>query len=84
VHASDFSLLPLILPLFVFYTILKPLDRKFAVLFCKNSVRKFRSIPKIGLNFLTNTNIILSFIVFYFSSGLQFKSELTEEIQLNE
>jgi hypothetical protein len=29
-------------------------------------------------------NIIFAFIVFYFLSDLQFKSELSEEIQLNE
>jgi hypothetical protein len=29
-------------------------------------------------------NIIFAFTVFYFSSDLQFKSELSEEIQLNE
>jgi hypothetical protein len=29
-------------------------------------------------------NIIFAFIVFHFSSDLQFKSELSEEIQLNE
>jgi hypothetical protein len=33
---------------------------------------------------LNNMNIIFTFIIFYFSSGLQFKSELSEEIQLNE
>jgi hypothetical protein len=33
---------------------------------------------------LNNMNIIFAFTIFYFSSGLQFKSELTEEIQLNE
>jgi hypothetical protein len=29
-------------------------------------------------------NIIFEFIVFHFSSDLQFKSELSEDIQLNE
>jgi hypothetical protein len=29
-------------------------------------------------------NIIFAFTVFYFSSDLQFKSKLSEEIQLNE
>jgi hypothetical protein len=29
-------------------------------------------------------NIIFAFTVFYFSSDMQFKSELSEEIQLNE
>jgi hypothetical protein len=33
--------------LFVF-TILKQLDRKFAVMFCVHGARKFWSIPKIG------------------------------------
>jgi hypothetical protein len=33
---------------------------------------------------LNNMNIIFIFIVLYFSSDSQFKSELTEEIQLNE
>jgi hypothetical protein len=33
---------------------------------------------------LNNMNIIFSFSVFYFSSDLQLKSELFEEIQLNE
>jgi hypothetical protein len=32
---------------------------------------------------LTNTDIIFAFTIFYFSSDLQFKSELSEEIQLN-
>jgi hypothetical protein len=33
---------------------------------------------------LNNMNIIFAFNVFHFSSDLQFKSELSEEIQLNE
>jgi hypothetical protein len=33
---------------------------------------------------LNNVNIIFAFTVFNFSSDLQFKSELSEEIQLNE
>jgi hypothetical protein len=33
---------------------------------------------------LNNMNIILTFTVFHFSGDLQFKSELSEEIQLNE
>ena len=33
---------------------------------------------------LNNMNIIFAFTIFHFSSGLQFKSELSEEIQLNE
>jgi hypothetical protein len=33
---------------------------------------------------LNNMNIIFAFTVFHFSSDLQFKSELSEEIQLNE
>jgi membrane protein CcdC involved in cytochrome C biogenesis len=33
---------------------------------------------------LNNINIIFAFIVFYLSIDLQFKSELSEEIQLNE
>jgi hypothetical protein len=33
---------------------------------------------------LSNMNIIFAFIAFYFSSDLQFKFELSEEIQLNE
>jgi hypothetical protein len=33
---------------------------------------------------LNNMNIIFSFSVFHFSSDLQLKSELFEEIQLNE
>jgi hypothetical protein len=33
---------------------------------------------------LNNVNIIFAFTVFHFSSDLQFKSELSEEIQLNE
>jgi hypothetical protein len=33
---------------------------------------------------LNNMTIIFSFTIFYFSSGLQFKSELSEKIQLNE
>jgi hypothetical protein len=32
---------------------------------------------------LNNMNIIFVFVVFHFSSDLQFKSELFEEIQLN-
>jgi hypothetical protein len=38
------------LTLFVFYTILKPLDRKFAILFREHGVLKFWSIPEIDLN----------------------------------
>jgi hypothetical protein len=34
----------------VFYTILKPLDRKFAILFREHGVLKFWSIPEIDLN----------------------------------
>jgi hypothetical protein len=33
---------------------------------------------------LNNKNIIFAFTVFHFSSDLQFKSELSKEIQLNE
>jgi hypothetical protein len=33
---------------------------------------------------LNNVNIIFAFTIFHFSSDLQFKSELSEEIQLNE
>jgi hypothetical protein len=33
---------------------------------------------------LNNMNIIFSFTVFHFSSDMQFKSELSIEIQLNE
>jgi hypothetical protein len=33
---------------------------------------------------LNSMNIIFAFTVFYFSSDMQFKSELSEEIQLNE
>jgi hypothetical protein len=33
---------------------------------------------------LNNMNTIFSFTVFHFSSDLQFKSKLSEEIQLNE
>jgi hypothetical protein len=33
---------------------------------------------------LNNMNIIFTFAVFHFSSDLQFKYELTKEIQLNE
>jgi hypothetical protein len=33
---------------------------------------------------LNNMNIIFPFIVFHFLSGLQFKSKLSKEIQLNE
>jgi hypothetical protein len=33
---------------------------------------------------LNNMDIIFAFTVLYFSSDLQFKSELSEEIQLNE
>jgi hypothetical protein len=33
---------------------------------------------------LNNMNINFAFTVFHFSSDLQFKSELSEEIQLNE
>jgi hypothetical protein len=32
---------------------------------------------------LNNMNVIFAFTVFYFSSDLQFKSELSKEIQLN-
>jgi hypothetical protein len=33
---------------------------------------------------LNNINIIFTFTIFHFSNDLQFKSELSEEIQLNE
>jgi hypothetical protein len=33
---------------------------------------------------LNNMNIIFAFTVFHFSTDLQFKSELSKEIQLNE
>jgi hypothetical protein len=33
---------------------------------------------------LNNMNIIFAFTAFHFLSGLQFKSELSEEIQFNE
>jgi hypothetical protein len=33
---------------------------------------------------LNNRNTIFAFTIFYFSSDLQFKSELSKEIQLNE
>jgi hypothetical protein len=33
---------------------------------------------------LNNMNIIFAFTIFYFLSDLQFKSELSKEIQLNE
>jgi hypothetical protein len=33
---------------------------------------------------LNNMDIIIAFMVLHFSSDLQFKSELSEEIQLNE
>jgi hypothetical protein len=38
------------LTLFVFYTIFKPMDRKFAGLFREFGARKFGSIPEIGHN----------------------------------
>jgi hypothetical protein len=36
--------------LFVFYTILKQLDRKFTVIFREHGARKFWSVPEIGRN----------------------------------
>jgi hypothetical protein len=60
----------------VFYTILKPLNHKFMVLFLEHGVRKFWFAPKIGRN-------LCSIILLHFLSDLQFKSELSEEIQLN-
>jgi hypothetical protein len=38
------------LNLFLFYTILKPLDRKFTVLFREHGARKFRSVPDVVRN----------------------------------
>jgi hypothetical protein len=38
------------LTLFVFYTILKQLDRKFAVMFREHGVQNFQSVPEIGRN----------------------------------
>jgi hypothetical protein len=38
------------LTLFVFYTILKQLDRKFTVMVREHDARKFWSVPEIGRN----------------------------------
>jgi hypothetical protein len=40
------------LALFVFYTILKQLERKFAIMFYEHGAQKFRSILEIGHNLL--------------------------------
>jgi hypothetical protein len=73
------------LTLFVFYTIFKQLDGKFTIMFNEHGARKFRSGPEIGRNLCYQTWI--SFLYSWFSiflSDLQFKYELSEEIQLNE
>jgi hypothetical protein len=37
--------------LFVFYTILKQLDRKFTFMFHEHGARKFRSVPEIAITY---------------------------------
>jgi hypothetical protein len=69
------------LTLFVFYTIFKQLDRKFTIMFREHCAQKFRSVQKQDVIVLNNMNIIFALTVFHFSSDLQFKSELFEEIQ---
>jgi hypothetical protein len=73
------------LTLFVFYTIFKQLDGKFTVMFSDHSASRFRSAPEIGRN-LCYLPWISFFVctVFHVPSDLQFKSELSEKIQLNE
>jgi hypothetical protein len=70
------------LTLFVFYTILKQLDGKFTVFFRENGARKFRSAREIGRNLCYEYHFCIH--CFHFSSDLQFKSELSEKIQINE
>jgi hypothetical protein len=70
------------LTLFVFYTIFKQLDGKFTIMFSEHGAPRFRSAPKIGRNLCYLTWI--SFLHAQFSSDLQFKSEFSGKIQLNE
>jgi hypothetical protein len=65
------------LTLFMFYTIFKQLDDMFTVMFSDHGARTFCSAPD-------NMDIIFAFTVLHFSSDLQFKSEFSEKIQLNE
>jgi hypothetical protein len=67
----------------VFYTILKQLDRKFAIMFCEHGIRNFWFVPVLGRNLCSITSFLHS-LFFYFLSDLQFKFKLSEEIQLNE
>jgi hypothetical protein len=74
------------LTLFVFYIIFKQLDGKFTVMFSEHGARRFRSAHEIGRNLcimLPNINIIFACTVFQVSSTMQFKSEFSEEIQIN-
>jgi hypothetical protein len=70
----------------MFYTIFKHVDDKFTTMFSEHVARSFRSAPRIGRNLimLSNMNIIFVCTVFQVSSDLQFKSEFSEEIQINE
>jgi hypothetical protein len=63
--------------LFVFYTIFKQLDCKFTAMFSELGARSFCSA-------LNSMGIIFACTVFQVSSDLQFKSEFSEEIQINE
>jgi hypothetical protein len=53
------------LTLFVFYTILKQLDRKFTVMFREHGVLNFWLVPKLGHNLFSIT--LISFLHSLFS-----------------
>jgi hypothetical protein len=72
------------LTLFVFYTIFKHVDDKFTAMFSEHVARSFQSARGIGRNFvLSSMYIIFASTVFQVSSDLQFKSEFSEQIQIN-
>jgi hypothetical protein len=73
------------LTLFVFYTIFKHVDGKFTTMFSEHVARSFWSASRIGRNLCQVTWIsFFACMVFQVSSDLQFKSEFSEEIQINE
>ena len=67
------------LTLFMFYTILKQLDRKFAVMFREHGVRNFWYVSALGRNFCQIVWISILHSVFFIFSELQFKFELSKK-----
>ena len=53
-------------------------------MFSEHDAQKFRSVPKIARNVSNSMDIIFAYTVFHVSSDLQFKSELSKKIHLNE